>query len=154
MILLLERRMFHQHLPFVGGFSSVEEIKDTVRYIPWGGTRMLPQDCTLFSWPFLPGLCIPSLPWLAVVWTCFLELWECHGGWSPFPQNKKRGIQKSLCAQEPHRALLSFTISEIMSSLLFAHLQLKQSLNFTYSIFFCLVIYYLIFIKYIVFLLF
>ena len=49
------------------------------------------------------GLCIPSHLWVATVWTCFSELREDHGGWSPFPRNRKRGTQKNMCAQETHR---------------------------------------------------
>ena len=56
-----------EHLPFGRGFSSTEELKDIVMCIPWGGTRTLPQGCTIVSWLFLPFLCIPSLPWLATV---------------------------------------------------------------------------------------
>ena len=69
------------------------------------------KPCTIVSWLLLPCLCIPSLPWLATRWTCPLELRERHGGWSPFPTNKKRGTQKGFCAQEPHRVLLGFTTS-------------------------------------------
>ena len=34
------------------------------------------KPCTIVSWLFLPCLHIPSLPWLAAVWTCPLELRE------------------------------------------------------------------------------
>ena len=33
-------------------------------------------------------LCIPSIPWLAIVWTCPLEL-RGHRGWSLYCTNKK-----------------------------------------------------------------
>ena len=70
-------------------------------------------SCAIVSWLLLPGLCIPSLPWLATDWTCFLELWECLGSWRPFPKNKKWGwSQKSLCALEHHSALLGFCHEE------------------------------------------
>ena len=49
------------------GFSSAEELKDTVLCIPWRGTRTCPQSHTVVSWQLLPGLCIPSLPWWATV---------------------------------------------------------------------------------------
>ena len=72
----------------------------------WGGTRTLPQGCTIVSWLLLPCLCIPSLPWLATVQICPLELREGPGVWGLFPRN---GGQKGFCAQEPHRVLLSFS---------------------------------------------
>ena len=59
----------------------------------------------------LPCLCIPSLPGLATVRICPLELREGHRGWSLFPTNKKWGTKKSFRAQEPHRVLLGFSIS-------------------------------------------
>ena len=44
MTFLLEYRLLNQavHLPFVRGFSSVEELKDTVMYITFS------QGCTIF----------------------------------------------------------------------------------------------------------
>ena len=48
--------------------------------ILWGGTRTLPQGGTIVSCLLPPCLCIPSLPCLAAVWTCPLELREGHGG--------------------------------------------------------------------------
>ena len=42
-------------LPFAGGFSSAEELKDNVMYIPWGETRTLPPRlsyCFLAAPPF------------------------------------------------------------------------------------------------------
>ena len=79
---------------WMGALVPAEELKDTVMYIPWGGTRTLPQDCTIVSWLLFPCSCIPSLPWLATVWICPLELREGQGGWRLFPANKKRGTQK------------------------------------------------------------
>ena len=50
-------------LPFGGSFSSVQEFKDNIIYIPWGGTRTLPPRlyyCFLTASPFslhpLPSL--------------------------------------------------------------------------------------------------
>ena len=61
-LLLLERKMLHQGvLPFVGGLSSAERLKDIVMYIPQGGTRTLPQGCAIVSRLPRPGLSIPSL---------------------------------------------------------------------------------------------
>ena len=46
-LLLPGVKMLHQIvLPFVGGFSSAERLKDIVVYIPGRGTRTLPQGCT------------------------------------------------------------------------------------------------------------
>ena len=59
--------------------------------------------CLLTSPPqFLHPL--PSL-----ISNCPLELREGHRGWKLCPKNKKWRTQKSLCAQEPHRALLCYT---------------------------------------------
>ena len=51
---------------------------------------------------------IPSLPWLATIRICPLELREGHGGCCLFPTNKKLGTQKGFCAQQSHRVPLSF----------------------------------------------
>ena len=65
--------------------------------IPWGGTRTLPQGCTVVSWLLLPCLCIPSFPWLAILWTCLLELREGHGGWiKPISCNQEMGDTKKV----------------------------------------------------------
>ena len=64
-----------------GSLRSAEELKDIYMDIPWGRTRTLPQGCTIVSWRLLPGLCIPSLPWLVTVWSCPLELGRSQGGW-------------------------------------------------------------------------
>ena len=52
------------------GALAPAELKDVVMCVPWGGTRTLPQDCTTVSWLLPPCFCIPSLPWLATIWTC------------------------------------------------------------------------------------
>ena len=59
--------------------------------IPWGGTKTLPQACTVVSWLLLLCICIPSLPWLATVRICPVGLREGHGVWSLSPTNKKQG---------------------------------------------------------------
>ena len=64
----------------VGGSVSAKQLKGIVVCLPWGRIRTLPQGCTI-SWLLLPYLCIPSLPWLATVWTCALKLEESHGAW-------------------------------------------------------------------------
>ena len=76
----LEWRMPHQVVNvFVGDFGSSEELKDIVMCILWGGTRTLPQGCTIVSNCFSLSP-YPSLPWLATVWTYPLELREGHKG--------------------------------------------------------------------------
>ena len=55
-----------------------------------------------------PSIGIPSLPWLAAVWTYPLRLGEGDGSWHLFPTNRKRGTQKGFHAQEPHLDLLGF----------------------------------------------
>ena len=71
----------------LGGFSSAEET--------------LSQGYTSVSWPLLPFLCIHSLLWLATIWTCPLELWEGHGGWSLLTTNKKWGHRKAYMPRSP-----------------------------------------------------
>ena len=46
-----------------------------------------PRLCTVyyFLWFFLLYLCIPSLPWLATVWTCCLKFREGCGGTERLP---------------------------------------------------------------------
>ena len=65
----------------VGVSVSARQLEDTVLCITWGRIRTLPQSCTIVSWLLLPCLHISSLPWLVIVWTRPLELWEGHGGW-------------------------------------------------------------------------
>ena len=65
---------------------------------PLSGTRILLQGCTIVSWLFLPWPCIPSLPGLATVRICLLELREGHGGWT----------ERLLVPRSPYRVLLSF----------------------------------------------
>ena len=64
MVFFLEWRMLYQ----------------VVSTFHWG-TRTLPQSCSIVSWLFLHCLFIPSLPQLATVWNCLLELREYHGDW-------------------------------------------------------------------------
>ena len=77
-------------------------------YIPWRGTRTLTRGCTIVSWEFLPGLCIPSLPWLTTVWIYPLELREGPGVWGLFSKNKKWETWKGLCPGA-RRAQIDFT---------------------------------------------
>ena len=62
---------------------------------------MLLQACSVVLWLFLPCPCILSFPWLATVQIFPLELWEGHGGWSPFLTDKEQGTQKGFHTQEP-----------------------------------------------------
>ena len=88
------------HLPLVG-FWIYKNLNDIVMCILWGDIRILPQGCTIFSWLPHPCLCIPSLPWLATVGICPLELREGHGGWSLSPTNKKWGTERLPCPGAP-----------------------------------------------------
>ena len=83
---------------WVGALIPEEELKGIVMCIPWGGTRALSQGCTVVSWLFLPRFFIPSLPWLAAVWTCPLGIREDQGGWmKPISyRHKNGGHRKSL----------------------------------------------------------
>ena len=108
-------------LPLGGGLSSCRTQRCIVMYIPWEGTRILLYRGTTVSWLLLLCFCIPSLPWLATVWICPLELREGLGGCSPFPTNKKRGLGKDLYHGEPHRVLLGFTrLDAVWFELIFA----------------------------------
>ena len=51
MVLLLPRmkNVSSSILPFDGGFSSAERLKNIVLYIPCRGTRTLPRGCALVS---------------------------------------------------------------------------------------------------------
>ena len=73
-----------------------------------------------FFWFLLPCLCIHSLPWLAAIWTCLLELREGQGTWiKPISCNKEiggKGTQKGFCAQKPQRVLLGFNNSTIYNN--------------------------------------
>lgn len=105
--------MLRWHLPLVGGFSSVEELRDIVICIPGGGTRTLPQSCTIVSWLLLSLLCIPSLSWLTTVWTCSLEPQERSWRLDLFPKNKKWG-DTGLCDQNPKEPCLVSTLEHFL----------------------------------------
>ena len=60
-----------------------------------------PGPClkSVLSFPLTspPCLCIPSLRWLATIWTCSLELREDHGGWvKPISCNQEMGDTERL----------------------------------------------------------
>ena len=89
--------LFH----LVGALVSAKHLKDIV-YIPWGGTRTLPQGCTIVSWLLLLCLHIPSLSWLATFGTCPLELRESHGSWMKLICYKEKwAAEKLLCPGAP-----------------------------------------------------
>ena len=58
-------------------------------------------NAALFSWLLLPCHCTPSLPSLADLWTCTLELREGHRGWMKpyFLQTWKEGHGKTFVPQ-------------------------------------------------------
>ena len=79
--------------------------------IPWEGTRFLPKAALLFldssslvsaSPPFPDQQLSEPAPWNSGK--------AMEAEWGPFPKNKKWGTQKGFCAQEPHRALLGYSI--------------------------------------------
>ena len=87
----------------LGGFSSVEELKD-VMYIPWGGTRTLPQGCTIVSLLFLRKVSAsPPFPYEQLFEPA---LWNSRkvmeAEWGPIPTNKKWGTKKTLCSGAPY----------------------------------------------------
>ena len=53
---------------FLECFISAGGLEGIVIYVAWGGTRALSQGWTLVSLLPLPGLALPSLPWLATFW--------------------------------------------------------------------------------------
>ena len=67
--------------------------------------------CTLLSWLTPPYLCISSLPWLAAIWICPLEIREDHGGWclSPYKQGMGKGCWQRK-APVPRRPKGSFSV--------------------------------------------
>ena len=74
------------------------------------GTRTLSQGCTTI-WLFLLCFCIPSLPWLAIVWIHPLELREGQGGWmKPISYRQETENTEQICTPEHHRVLLSFNL--------------------------------------------
>ena len=94
------------------GFSSAKEHKN-VMCIPWGGTSPIPRRLSCFLGALC--LCVPSLTWLAAIWTCSLELREGCWGWKLFPTHKKLGT-KRLLAWEPQSILLSFSRGKVSSN--------------------------------------
>ena len=94
----------------VGAWVPTEELKDTAMYILWGGgTRTLPHS-SLFELLFSSS--IPSLPWLATVWICPLELREGQGGWrKPIFYKQEMGDTEKICIQEHPTGSCSVSIS-------------------------------------------
>ena len=130
------------HLPVVGGLV----LQKGSKIFPWGWTRTLPQSCPVVSWLLLPGLSIPSLPWLATVRTCSLELREGLGARSLFPKNKKGRTRKGFAPRSPTGALLGYTTTKFnMDKILLSNLQWIANfdnypqLSFKSSFFFFLV---------------
>ena len=89
-----------------GGFGICRRAQSHCYVYPLRGvTRTLPWGCTIVSWLLLPCLCIPSLSWLASVWTCLLDLREGPGGWmKPISCNQEMGMgdtERLLCPEAP-----------------------------------------------------
>ena len=98
-------------LHLLGVSVPAEQLRDIFMCIHWMGTRTLSPNCTIASWLFFLCICIPSLPWLATVWTCTLDLREGHGGWmKPIPYNQEIGDTERLFCPGFHRVLLSFNL--------------------------------------------
>ena len=96
----------------VGVSVSAEQLKGIVVCVPWGGNQDLSQGWIIVSWLLLPYLCSPSLPWLAPVWTCSLELREGPGRWTkPISCHQEMGDTERLCAQGPHTVLHSIAVN-------------------------------------------
>ena len=87
-----------------GGPSSVEDLKDIVTHISFlRGTRTLSEGCATL-WLFLLCFCIPSLPWLTIVWIHPLELREGQGVWRKsisYRQEKENREQNRSVLQTP-----------------------------------------------------
>ena len=77
-----------------------------------GGARNCPKAAFLFllTVPPLP-FSIPSLPYLATVWTCFLVLKEDLGGWKkPISCNQRNGsYRKAVVSRSPTGSCLVST---------------------------------------------
>ena len=95
-----------EHLPFGEGFSSAEELKDTVMCFLWGGTRTLPQCHTLFLRAPLLSL-HPSSPQLTTVWTCPWEL-------------REQDTERLLCPGSPQGPACSVSLLLLLGNFLFA----------------------------------
>jgi len=91
----LEWRMFHQEVNIFHLLGVLVLPNSDFKCLSWGGPRALPQGCTIISWVSLLCLFIPSLSWLATVWTYPFCLRRGPGGWSVFPTNKKWGHRKA-----------------------------------------------------------
>ena len=65
---------------WAAAFAPAEEIKGIVKYFPDEEPGPLFYHCTSFL-TALPLFLLPSLPWLATVWICLLELREGQGSW-------------------------------------------------------------------------
>ena len=86
-----------------GGFSSCKTAWRYCSVYPLRGDPDPPQGSAIVSWLLLPDRYIPSLPWLATVWTCPLELREGLGGWmKPISCNQEMGeAEELLCPGAP-----------------------------------------------------
>ena len=75
-----------------------KEFYHIVMCFPKGGTRTLPQACTIVA----PPLSLHPLPSLITdICSWYLEFWEGNGGWSLFPTNKKQGQIQAFVPRSP-----------------------------------------------------
>ena len=78
---------------WVGPLVSAElkYMHQIIMYIPSEATSTLFYCWTIVSWLLFLCFCIPSLPWLATVWICLLEIWKGQWGWmKTISCNRKR----------------------------------------------------------------
>ena len=92
------------------GCSSIEEFKDIVMHISLSSNQdpvwRLYQPLIVFF-----CFCIPSLPWLVIVWIHPLEFREGQGCWmKPISYRQEMENTEQICTPEPHRVLLSFNL--------------------------------------------
>ena len=99
---------------------------------PLRWNQVLPQGCTIISFLLLLCLHIPSLPWLAVVWTCPLEFRQSEGGWM-------KPCRKLLCPGAPQgpARVSPWELSELIFTLQQACCQLAKMMDvyFFFSVF-------------------
>ena len=95
------------HLGRVWVSTKQLSIVGIVLCIPWGRARTPPYSCSIVNWLLLLCIYICSLPFLARVWSCPLELREGHGNWmKPIAYNykkKKMRDTERFSAQESHK---------------------------------------------------
>ena len=80
--------------------------------VPWGGTRTLPQGCSIF---FRTVRLVFASSSFLDQWLSEPDPWNSgkamEAEWGQFPKNKKLGTQNGFCAQEHHKVLLGYNFS-------------------------------------------